>query len=428
MASVLQITPHAVFPPRGGRRAFFFLREISRVHDVCAILPQSRTSLEGTRDGYLFPERVEVLNPVDAPPPKTVFDRLPRRIAVPAHDRWLRRSLRGPASSMLLDSWHLVTDVLSRKRIDVVIFDHVGTALSFGPLVRRLSPDAVLTLNAHNVDSELLAQEVAARAGQPSHSAALRAYRSARYIETHLGRFVDAFWACSEIDRRKLEQMNDGVLEGFAIPNGIAAELLPYDANPNKRSQREVLFCGALNYPPNRRGLEWFHADIWPSIRARMPELRLRVIGYGAKPTDYMALRNDRSVNFVGEVDTVPAHYHETSLSVVPLLEGSGTRVKILEAMSLGSPVVSTRIGAEGIDGEHGRDFMLADEPEAFANAVLGVLADPAVYASMRRAGRQLVDSKYDWRKIGTEIDHTLDLLVSRRGAPISYAPQSANR
>src|ERR1051325_4742942 len=99
MANVLQITPHSVFPPRGGRRAFFFLREMARAHAVTAIIPPKRETLAGTRDAYTFPGSVEVLSPLDTPVPRTWFDRLPSRFSRALRYRWLRRSPRGPASS-----------------------------------------------------------------------------------------------------------------------------------------------------------------------------------------------------------------------------------------------------------------------------------------------------------------------------------------
>ncbi|HEV2714426.1 MAG TPA: glycosyltransferase family 4 protein, partial [Terriglobales bacterium] len=137
--------------------------------------------------------------------------------------------------------------------------------------------------------------------------------------------------------------------------------------------------------------------------------------GYGAKPTDFAALRQDPFVDFIGEVDEVPPHYYQTSLSVVPLLEGSGTRVKILEAMSLGSPVVSTRIGAEGIEAERGLEILLADEPREFAAAVSRLLAEPQLFENLRRAARRLVEQKYDWRMIGREINRQVEQLAARR-------------
>jgi glycosyltransferase involved in cell wall biosynthesis len=303
---------------------------------------------------------------------------------------------------------------LQRKRIEIVIFDHLETMHCCAPLVRRLSPKSFLMLNAHNVDSELYAQQLKATAPQDGNAQLLRTYVASRRIETHLSEYVDAFWACSEMDRDRLDRMNESRIPGFFVPNGIATELLPFDANPNKRTLKRLLFCGALNYAPNRRGLEWFHRAIWPVIRAADSEIRLAVVGYGAGPRDFVAVRADPAVDFIGDVDMVAPYYHETSLSVVPLLEGSGTRVKILEAMSLGSPVVSTRIGAQGIEAKDGREILLADTPEEFTAAISRLVRNQQLFDMMRLAGRRLVEQKYDWRAIGREINRTIEELSRR--------------
>jgi glycosyltransferase involved in cell wall biosynthesis len=421
MASVLQITPHDVFPPRGGRRAFFFLREMARQHQVSAILPHTRESLGGTRDGYTFPVNVELLSPLETPPPGTIFNWLPSRIGRALQYRWLRRSWRGPANSTLLDMWHLIAAALQKKRLDLVIFDHIHSMCACASFVRRLSPQTVLALNAHNVDTDLYAQQLKASGEENDRALLASAFQTARYLETHLADYVQAFWACSEVDLKKLEEMNSGAIRGFAVSNGIAVELLPFDPNPDKQSLRQLIFCGAMYTGPNRHGLKWFHQAIWPLIQAQRPELRLRVVGGGARPTEFQAVRQDPSVDFIGEVDDVVPHYRQTSISIVPLLEGSGTRVKILEAMSLGNPVVSTRIGAEGIEAEQGREILLADKPDEFAAEVLRVLADHDLFENLRRAGRHLVEQKYDWRVIGREINQQVEQLVgSRETLPVN--------
>lgn len=412
MARILQITPHAVFPPRGGRRAFFFLRELARYHEVFAIIPQSHSSLRGVKEGYAFPSSVQVLSPLESPAPKTMFHRLPARIGPGLHYRWLRRSWRGPASSVVLDMYHLMGKVLSENKIDVVIFDHVYT-LGAATVARRYSPHSVLMLNAHNVDSILAAQLLEADQSVADRARRLKDNRQVLWTETHLSRFVDAFWACSDVDCRKLEEMNGGRIAGYSVANGIDTELLPFDANPAKGRSMRLLFCGALNYPPNRNGLHWFQKEVWPILCQKEPAARLVVVGYGVGPEDFAELRLDPRVDFAGEVASVIPSYRETAVSIVPLLEGSGTRVKILEAMSLGSPVVSTTIGAEGIKARHEEHLLLADAPEAFAEAVLRLLSDHAFYEQVRSSARLLVENKYDWKVVGLEIDRVIKELVT---------------
>ncbi|MGZ0174970.1 MAG: glycosyltransferase family 4 protein, partial [Planctomycetales bacterium] len=400
----------------GGRRAFFFLRELARQHDVHAVFPQDREELTGIREGYEMPSNVVVHSLFESPPPKTIFDRLPKRIGPSLHYRWLRRSLDGPAATEVLQSWHLLRLLLRSEKFDVVIFDHIQMMMA-ARLVARWSPDSIRMLNAHNVDYTLF-RRLAETETDPSERRALS--RRADVIhksESGLANHVHGYWACSDDDHRQFEEMNNGRLQGYSIANGIATEVLPFDARPSKREDQKILFCGSLNYEPNRRGLVWFQQHVWPTIKQQTSGVRLVVIGYGAAETDFMELRSDPSVDFIGEVESVPPWYHKTSMAVVPILEGSGTRVKILEAMTLGNPVVSTIIGAEGIQATDGKDILLRDQPAEFAEAVQKVLADQALFDSLQANGRHLVDTVYDWRIVGDQLNATIDDLLQKQGS-----------
>ena len=409
MARILHILPYAkIFPPRNGGqlRGFHVLRELARENEVHAILLQPQSELQGERNGYTFPNRVRVYGPAQTPPPFTIFDLLPAKLNSALHYRWLRRSWRGPAEGTVLQIYHLLEDILRRVPIDVVIFEHLHGMMA-SPIVRRFSRQSVHILHAYNVDSDL--HEQLLNAGNQVTPGDLSLLRNMRWLETNLHRFVDMFWACSEIDRAKLQAMNQGRVRGFTIPTGVDTTMLQYDDRPDKFDSMEILFCGSLDYSPNRNGLLWFHKSIWPLVRERLPQVKLVVIGKGETGNKFSSLRSDPSVDFIGEVESVVPYYQRCGCVIVPLLEGSGTRIKILEAMSLGNPVISTRIGAEGIEAEHGREILLADKPEEFAAAVLRLLADQQLFDAMRRAGRRLVEQKYEWQTIGKEINRVIN-------------------
>jgi glycosyltransferase involved in cell wall biosynthesis len=408
MARILHVIPYAkLFPPRNGGqlRCFHVLRELARENEVHAVILQPESELRGKRNGYTFPDCVRVYGPAQTPPPWTVFDLLPARLNSALHYRWLRRSWNGPAEGTVLQIYHLLTDILRRVPIDVVIFEHLHGMMA-SSIVRRFSRESVHILHAYNVDSDL--HEQVLNAGNKVTPADLSLLGNMRWLESNLHRFVDTFWACSEIDRAKLEAMNQGRVRGFTIRTGIDTARLQYDVRPDKFNSREILFCGSLDYSPNRNGLLWFHESIWPHIQARLPQVRLVVIGQGETGSTFSSLRSDPTVDFIGEVESVVPYYQRCGCVIVPLLEGSGTRIKILEAMSLGNPVVSTRIGAEGIEAEHGREILLADEPEQFAAAISRLLENQQLFDAVRCAGRRLVEEKYDWRTIGDEINRII--------------------
>lgn len=415
MATILQITPHRVFPPRGGRRAFFYQRELAKHHNVHLLVPQAKSQMTGVREGYTMPKNVTVHSSIDDPAPKTPFSLLPSRLENALHHRWRRRSMKGPSSKDLLSTWHHLEHLLRTQPVDMVIFDHLQS-LSMATIVQRISPRTIRMLNAHNVDY-MLYERLAENEKDETEKAKIQQRAAlSKTIEENLSGYVHGYWACSEDDHRELKRLNGDSVFGYAIPNGIASEVLPWDGRDDKRADKKVLFCGSLNYEPNRRGLHWFNEGPWPIIKERDPEARLIVVGYGAKETDFAELRADPRVDFIGEVDEVPPWYHKTSIAVAPILEGSGTRVKILEAMTLGNPVVSTIVGAEGIETADGDDILLRNAPDQFADAVVSLLNDQALYDRLKSHGRALVDKLYDWRVVGDALNDSVDDIFNRAG------------
>jgi glycosyltransferase involved in cell wall biosynthesis len=153
-----------------------------------------------------------------------------------------------------------------------------------------------------------------------------------------------------------------------------------------------------LDYPPNQNGLLWFYEKVWHDLKKAIPHVKLTVIGRNPISEEYRPLKEDSNINFIGEVESVVPYYLSSSMAIVPLLQGSGTRLKILEAMSLLTPVISTTIGAQGIDYTE-NNIIIADTPEDFlekinthlSNDILEVIANNAL---------NLIKEKYDWQVI----------------------------
>jgi glycosyltransferase involved in cell wall biosynthesis len=412
MARILHIVPHAVYPPESGAvRPFFIMRELCKRHEVHLVVFQSPASLREAHSVYPFPSGVQVYHASAETTPRTLFDWLPSRLANALRDRWLRRSLRGPANAVLLQSHHLLKRILRSRQIDLVIIDHQFCLAHLAPVLRRLSPSSRRILHAHNVDSDLMRQEFSANGGARPRRRR-EAHRRTTWTESNLASFVDSFWACSDVDRAKLETLNAGRISGVTIPSGIDSSILPFDANPEKTRLKTVFFCGSLSYGPNKTGLLWFHREVWPRVVQAEPAARLRVVGRGFRREDFPELAADSRVDLVGEVNSVLAEYARSSLAIAPLLQGSGVRTKILESMSLGCPVVSTTKGAEGIAYESGRDILIADTPQGFAETTVQLLRDPALHDRVRRAARRLVENHYEWRTLGLQMDAAVTNLL----------------
>jgi glycosyltransferase involved in cell wall biosynthesis len=158
---------------------------------------------------------------------------------------------------------------------------------------------------------------------------------------------------------------------------------------------QSLLFFGALNYYPNESGLGWFLDQVWPLLRKSHPGVTLKVVGQ--HPPESLKRRRDPGVEIVGAVPDLRPWLSKATATLAPLHVGGGTRLKILEAMAMGRPVVSTRIGAEGIDIADGEQVLLGDTPEAFAAQVRRTLDDAELCRRMGTAARRLVEEKYGW-------------------------------
>jgi glycosyltransferase involved in cell wall biosynthesis len=179
------------------------------------------------------------------------------------------------------------------------------------------------------------------------------------------------------------------------------------------RDPWRILFLGTLNYLPNEDGVAWFIRDVLPAIRAVEPRMRLRVAGVGI-PDGIVPLLSSDGVDFAGEVPDVAPEYAAACMLVVPLRAGSGTRIKILEAFAHGTPVVSTSIGAAGLDVRDGQQLLIADSPEALAQRCVQLAHDAALQASLARDALEWVTAR-----------HSIDVMhrtISEALSPIGEA------
>ncbi len=165
-----------------------------------------------------------------------------------------------------------------------------------------------------------------------------------------------------------------------------------------------MIFTGAFSYHPNYEAMEWFIGNVFPLIQNKIPGANLTITG------DHLGLPLPKAtnINLTGFVNDIRPLIAQSTCSVVPILSGGGTRLKILEAIALGSPVITTTKGAEGLDLDAGKDILVADNPQEFANAVITVMTTPQVQQNLSTNAFRKVQEKYEWSQI---LPHFLDLI-----------------
>ncbi len=186
---------------------------------------------------------------------------------------------------------------------------------------------------------------------------------------------------------------SDGVLPICGDPEAIAPIV-------RSKNGRRVTFLGGLHYPPNAQGIVWFAREIFPQVLRAVPDAILTVIG--KQPPSELATLGIPSLNLevTGYVDDPTPYLAETAVFIVPLLAGGGMRVKIIDGWTWGVPIVSTTVGAEGVAAEHGVNLLLADDPSAFARAVIDLFVEPTLNQRIATGGRSTVLERYNWRAI----------------------------
>jgi len=284
--------------------------------------------------------------------------------------------------------------ILRARRFDVVNleFPYLGhyDLRQAPPGERRPS----LIVDSHEIAYDLARQFARAGGNLGRRLYAGANWRKLRRDELGTYRAADGVYLCSATDERRLLNQVPGV-RTTVIPNAADVEYYqprPTDPAPDGRT---VVYFGLLSTIPNIDGVVHFAQDIWPRIAEAAPQARCKIIG-GRPPPSLLALAGPR-VKLTGFVSDLRPHLAAAAAVVVPLRLGGGTRLKIVEAMAMGKAIVSTTLGAEGIEAVPGRDLLVEDQPAAFAKAVHRLLAEPGLAARIGQSARQLAVERYGW-------------------------------
>jgi polysaccharide biosynthesis protein PslH len=283
---------------------------------------------------------------------------------------------------------------------DVLLCDFLETATAV-PWDLAI-PTVIFT---HNVEALIWRRRFLINRNPLWKIVAWREYRTVARAERQLTVLADHVLTVSDEDRRSFVAFlrEDKVT---TVPTGVDLDYYrPAGASPQSRA---LVFTGSMDWLPNEDGIIYFCTEILPVIRQRIPDVTLSVVG--RKPTRKLLAFAERNSNVrvTGAVDDIRPYVHDAAIYVVPLRIGGGTRIKIFEAMAMGSAVISTSIGAEGLPVTHNKNILLADSPEDFAKQTIALLTEPAERKRLGRAARHLVESRYGWPEVTNVLERVL--------------------
>ena len=248
-------------------------------------------------------------------------------------------------------------------------------------------------------------------------------YHKLRRYEATVCHAADHVVAVSDTDCVALQGIAPGV-KVTVVPNGVDtayfSSLVPPDSYGIRQSKirhlASLVFTGTLDFRPNIDAVVWFCEQVLPHIKKEVFHVHLYIVG--KSPTrEVRRLGDDAAVTVTGYVGDVRPYIAQAKVYVVPIRMGSGTKLKVLEALAMGIPVVSTSLGAEGIAVTPGQDILIADDPVEFAAQVVALMNNEPLRKSMSERGRALMESCYDWQVITPILEETYEALVAARPA-----------
>lgn len=375
----------------GGRlRSFHIISELSRHHQVTLLTTHAPGEGLQSLAGKLPPCERVVSFPYAAP--KWHSARFPSML------------LRSWFSSLPVDLWKHrvpplrseVARLLANEAIDLCVADFLFAAPNV-PLAGRVP----VVFFAHNVEHVIWKRLCQTESRWWRRALLEIEWRKMRRYEAKACRQAKLTIAVSAVDRNLLGANAPGS-NGCAIATGVD---ISYFA-PRRIAEKpaHIVFTGSMDWQPNEDAILYFMDAILPAIRREVPQASLTVVGRNPSlPLQKAAAK--AGVEVTGTVEDVRPHIARAAVYVVPLRIGGGTRLKIFEALAMAKAVVSTTIGAEGlplIDGEH---FLRADDPQAFACAVVSLLRDPVRRGRLGAAGRRLVEERYSWSQVAMEFE-----------------------
>jgi glycosyltransferase involved in cell wall biosynthesis len=392
----LFLSPRQCWPPLSGAklREYYFARALGQHADLTHVHFTEPGAAPLTLADLPFCREV-----IPIPKPRAYT---PWKIVRGLTGRWPLPVLNYTSSEMSA----ALTRAVRSEHFDLVHLDSIHMAASVEPVAEAMGATPRVVYNWHNIESEVMRRYRASE-----HSPFRRLYsaitaRQLAQLERSILNSAFGHVVCSDRERDRLLEIAPEARIAV-VPNGVDTAYFENTATLAAPPTR-IVFVGLMNYHANVEAAVSFARDVWPRLCSRLPGVTLTIVGASPAPA-VLALRGGPGIEVTGTVPDVRPYYREALAAIVPLRTGGGTRLKILEAMAAGVPVVSTPLGAEGLDVTPGENIILADpdDPDSWAREMASLAESQPIRRQLTESARQLIRARYDWTMLGESLCQT---------------------
>lgn len=377
-------------------RYFHILHQLSVHTNLTVLTYENSNEVETAKSYFSNLNKVEfqfVNSKIELPLLLSVF---PKKIAIAVYARLISKNITKNANGILLLFHKPLVRLMKNKSFDFIVYENIAT-LDLAKIIKAKFPKIQQIYDAHNFDTEIAAAQYA------KNEISKRECLNVSQLEANLSKYIDQLWVCSSVDAEKFRKVNKGPeLKISVVPNGTSIKTYDFD---NVKKLNQILFVGSLDYFPNEEGLIWFLNLVWPLINH---QVKFVIIGSGNISASLQrSIRDSNNIEFLGFVEDLEPYYLSSKVVVIPILSGSGTRLKVLEAMKFRSAIVGTSKGIEGILIEN-QEIIVVDNDQQMASQINLLLQDQELNLNTGLKAEALVKESFDWDAIGNEIKLSL--------------------
>jgi sugar transferase (PEP-CTERM/EpsH1 system associated) len=384
---VLIVTPSLPYPLVWGFgiRVYQIVKHLAKRHHVTVLAyagPNDQDSVSALR------QTGATIHTVVRDEPTTAAKRQAQLTSLLSRDSFQWRSLKSTAMQTAVDH------VLATEHFDIIqVESSQMTGFDF-------KSSAALLVDEHNIEYELLYRTFATERSALRKFYNWLEYCKFRYEEQRSWKQFDGCILTSDREESMVRRHSPRTAT-LVVPNGVDIDY--FQPTPGERDPNSIVFVGVMHYRPNVDAAIYFAREIMPRLVCERPSLTFTIVGGG--PPDELRRVAARNIVLTDRVPDTRPYLARAGVVVVPLRMGSGTRLKVLEGLAMGCPLVSTSVGCEGITILNGEHLLLADDPAAFTRSVLRLLDDEALASRLGRDGRALVEARYSWPSVLRELE-----------------------